>query len=77
MAGVPRPDGCYLEEMERCGAPAGRMRWRNSKGDRLYEWDSQHGHIEAYDKRGRHVGALDAISEEKIGEAVRGRTVDV
>jgi Cytotoxic len=34
-----------------------RARWEDKKN--IYEWDSQHGEVEKYDKRGRHLGAFD------------------
>jgi hypothetical protein len=36
-----------------------RMRWRTTDG-RILEWDYQHGAVEMYDKRGRHLGEFDA-----------------
>ncbi|AEJ13753.1 YD repeat protein [Pseudomonas putida S16] len=35
-----------------------RKRWRLPDGC-ICEWDSQHGEIEKYDRRGRHLGAFD------------------
>nr|WP_243636916.1 colicin E3/pyocin S6 family cytotoxin [Rhodococcus sp. Eu-32] len=55
----------------------GNSRWRNAEGSRLYEWDSTHGHIEAYNKRGHHVGVLDSETGQLIGAAVKGRSIDV
>lgn len=77
MAGVPRPNPCFLDEQVACGAPNGQKRWRNAKGDRYYEWDHTHGHIEVYNKRGRHLGALDAVTGELIKPPVRGRRIDL
>lgn len=77
MPGLPRPKLCFLDNQVPCGAPGGRKRRRNQRGDRYYEWDSLHGHIEAYTRRGHHVGVLDAVSGELIGDAVPGRRIDV
>ncbi|MBA0125086.1 hypothetical protein H0B56_05975 [Haloechinothrix sp. YIM 98757] len=77
MGGVPRPTPCFLDQMEPCGAPDGRKRWRNHNHDRYYTWDDVHGHIEVFNKRGRHIGALDAVTGELIGDAVPGRRIDV
>jgi hypothetical protein len=55
----------------------GVTRWRNEDGDRLYEYDSRHGHVEAYNSRGRHVGVLDVKSGVRIGGAKAGRKIDV
>ncbi|MBB5154118.1 hypothetical protein BJ970_001652 [Saccharopolyspora phatthalungensis] len=77
MAGVPRPQPCFLDTQHSCGATNGRKRWRNGRGDRYYEWDALHGHIEVYNKRGKHLGVLDAVSGEMISGPVRGRKIDV
>lgn len=42
-----------------------RPRWKDPKG-KIYEWDSQHGEIEKYNKRGKHEGVLDADTGESI-----------
>lgn len=54
----------------------GRSRWRNEDGTRYYEWDYTHGHIEAYDRNGFHVGVLDAAGEAIDGPK-KGRRIDV
>ncbi|WP_433827715.1 colicin E3/pyocin S6 family cytotoxin [Actinoplanes sp. CA-015351] len=56
---------------------SGNARWRNEDGSRIYEYDRLHGHVEAYSKRGRHVGVLDAQTGRTIGDAVPGRRIDV
>jgi hypothetical protein len=72
---IPRPsilDGCtYL------GAFDGERRWRSSDGQRLYTWDSLHGEIEVFNKRGRHLGAVDPITGSLRKIAVPGRKIDV
>ena len=35
-----------------------RKRWELPNGQ-IFEWDSQHGELEKYDKRGKHQGACD------------------
>jgi Cytotoxic len=35
-----------------------RQRWKSRSGS-IYEWDYQHGRVEVYDRRGRHVGEFD------------------
>lgn len=37
-----------------------RPRWKDKK--RIYEWDSQHGKVEVYDKNGKHLGEFDHIT---------------
>lgn len=72
MAGKPRPSPCFLDDKESF-ARDGRKIWKSADGDRLYTWDSLHGEIEVFNKRGHHLGVLDAVSGELIKPAVRGR----
>lgn len=74
MFRIPKPSPCYLDHCEKL-ALTGIQRWRDGK--RLLEWDSLHGHIEAYDKRGQHLGVLDAVTGRYISAAVKGRYIDV
>ncbi len=68
------PSPCFLDEKTPVHAKRDRKRWCDD--DRLYEWDSQHGEIEVYNKRGKHLGSLDPAGKW-IKEAVKGRTIDV
>jgi hypothetical protein len=52
-----------------------RRRWKDPDGT-IYEWDSQHGHVEVYDARGNHRGGYDAGSGAKISEADPARHVE-
>jgi hypothetical protein len=36
-----------------------RARWQDEDG-RILEWDYQHGAVEVYDRRGKHLGEFDA-----------------
>ena len=77
MSGKPIPSPCFLDRMEYLGFRRGERRWRSLEGERLYTWDSLHGEIEVFNKRGKHLGVLDAVTGELIGGPVRGRTIDV
>lgn len=48
-----------------------RKRWR-LPGGCICEWDSQHGEVEKYDKRGKHLGAFDP----NTGDALPGKGPD-
>ncbi|MGF6126003.1 hypothetical protein QF019_001192 [Pseudomonas frederiksbergensis] len=50
-----------------------RKRWKDRKG-RIYEWDSQHGAVEMYDKQGKHLGEFDPETGEQTKPAKPGRT---
>ena len=51
-----------------------RPRWKDDKGN-IYEWDSQHGEFEIYNKQGKHKGSYNPTSGEKK-PAVEGREVE-
>lgn len=74
---VPKPNPCYLDVCVALGFIAGERRWRNRDGTRLYTWDYLHGEIEVFDRRGHHLGVIDAVSGVPIKPAVKGRTIDV
>lgn len=52
-----------------------RKRWVDGKQN-IYEWDSQHGTLEMYDRRGRHLGEFDPKTRDKLKEADSTRRVD-
>ncbi|MBI2385006.1 MAG: hypothetical protein HYV14_03220 [Elusimicrobia bacterium] len=52
------------------------MRGRGAEKGRIYEWDSQHGELEVYDRRGRHIGVRDPNTGTWIKSAVPGRTIE-
>lgn len=77
VARINRPDPCYLDQMEYLGFKNGNMLWRSLCGRRYYTWDSLHGEIEVFNKRGRHLGVLEARTGVLIKDAVAGRSIDV
>ena len=76
MSPVSIPVDGFLATQVRLARKGGK-RWQSSDGNRLWEWDSLHGHVEGYNRRGWHIGVFDAESGERIGEAVKGRRIDV
>ncbi len=77
MASKPRPSPCFLDQMLPLKAVGGQKRWRSPDGKRLYTWDSRHGEIEVYDKRGRHWAVVHAITGKPIKPAKKGRRINV
>jgi hypothetical protein len=71
---IPRPG--FLDGCEPLGYIRGERRWRDQDG-RLYTWDALHGEIEVFDKRGRHIAALDAITGTMIKPNRKGRRIRV
>ncbi|TWB48962.1 polymorphic toxin-type HINT domain-containing protein [Nitrospirillum viridazoti] len=58
----------------------GLRNWRGktrTDGSRYYEWDYTHDNIEVYNNRGTHIGVMDPVSGEMIGDPVIGRTINV
>jgi hypothetical protein len=72
---IPRPS--ILDQFEYLGVFGGERRWRSDGGKRLYTWDSLHGEVEVFNRRGMHLGALDPINGDWVKEAVPGRRIDV
>ncbi len=75
MPYVPRPEPCFLDLFEFYKVIDGRKIYRSK--DRYFSWDELHGEIEVFDRRGFHLGALDAVSGALIKDAKRGRRLHV
>lgn len=70
------PDATKVNSKSRVqGGGSLRSRWKDRKG-RIYEWDSQHGAVEVYDKQGKHLGEFDPITGEQTKPADPGRKVE-
>jgi hypothetical protein len=76
VGGIPIPKTCFLHTCESLGAVNGKKRWRSQDSTRLYEWDSFHGEVEVYNKRGLHLGVQNPEGVF-IKDAIKGRTIDV
>ena len=50
-----------------------RKRWVDGSGN-IYEWDYQHGRLEMYDSKGKHVGEI-AVSGTQTKKADPARKV--
>lgn len=52
----------------------GKKTWKSINGKRLYQWDSQHGHVEVYSsKNGWHLGCVDKVTGRTIKSALKER----
>lgn len=71
------PEYGFLKNQTYLGHKNGQRLWTNHDRNRYFTWDRLHGEIEVYNKRGRHLGALDSISGVFIKNAVKGRKIDV
>lgn len=52
-----------------------RKRWKTRDGT-IYEWDSQHGTVEKYNKRGKHLGEFDPETGQQTKDADKSREVE-
>jgi hypothetical protein len=52
-----------------------RKRWKDKKGN-IYEWDSRHGTLEKYNKRGKHLGEFDPVTGKQTKPADKSRNVE-
>lgn len=77
MPSKPIPKPSFLDGCDYLGAFNRERRWRSVDGKRIFTWDSLHGEIEVFNKRGYHLGVLDAVTGAFIKDAVPGRTIDV
>ena len=77
MSGIPKPKPCFLDEQIKYGVRGGRQVWSSFDQSRFYTWDSLHGEIEVFNKRGWHIGALDAMTGKFIKPPVKGRKLNV
>ena len=64
MGGKPIPKPSILDQCKVVGIEGGKKVYRNQKGDRYYTWDSLHGELEVFNKRGRHLGVACPIKGE-------------
>lgn len=52
-----------------------RKRWKDKKGN-IYEWDSETGALEKYNKKGKHLGEYDPKSGKQTKPPKKGREVE-
>ena len=71
----PVPEDCFIQELERYFFK-GRHIWISNDRRFRFTWDSLHGEVEVYTRRGRHVCVLNCAGQQ-IGSAVKGRRIDV
>lgn len=77
MGGKNKPKPCFLDDKKYYGIREGKKVWRSSDDKRYYTWDSLHGEIEVFDKRGSHLGSANAVSGKLIKYPVKGRKIKV
>ncbi|MHC8337473.1 colicin E3/pyocin S6 family cytotoxin [Pseudomonas sp. HLT2-19-2] len=71
-----RVSGC--DQLVPCRPKKGgglRDRWKDEDGT-IYEWDSQHGALEKYNKRGKHLGEFNPDTGAQTRPANKTRAVE-
>jgi nucleoid-associated protein YgaU len=53
-----------------------RRRWRDQKAKEIFEWDYQHGTVEKYNTRGKHLGEFDATTGKQLKPANPARKIE-
>lgn len=76
MGGIPIPAYCFLHRCQFWKVVDGKKVWRSTSNDQFYTWDSLHGEVEVFNKRGRHLGAM-SPDGQYVKPPVRGRQIDV
>jgi hypothetical protein len=71
----PIPENCFIRHLERYFYQE-RNIWISNDRRFRFTWDSLHGEVEVYTRRGRHVGVMNC-NQQLIGSAVKGRRIDV
>lgn len=76
MAYIPAPERLPgFPDAERTEPKGRRRRWIDGE-DRILEWDYQHGTVEMYDRRGRHLGEFDPNSGQRLKPPDRTRRIE-
>jgi Cytotoxic len=76
---VPAPRSLKaFPNAERVEPKSIRRRWFDADNGYIYEWDYQHGRVERYDRRGRHLGEFDPETGAMTTKPANpGQTVEV
>lgn len=72
---IPKPS--FLDCCDCLGFISGAKRWRSKDGQKYFTWDSMHGEIEVFNKRGKHIAVFHPLTGKTIKYAVKGRVIDV
>ena len=76
MAYIPPPRELPgFPKARRTDPKSQRQRWVDDEGH-IFEWDYQHGAVEMYDPRGRHLGEFDYKTARQRKEPDPTRRID-
>jgi len=71
------PKGTILDNYIYYRVINGHKVWCKENKKRYFSWDSLHGEIEVFDLNGKHLGALNPFTGQKIKDAKKGRHLNV
>jgi hypothetical protein len=71
---MKRAKGKFLDALKKARSKGHRKRWQGN--DQIYEEDTQHGELEKYNQRGKHLGSVDPDTGEIVKAAVKGRSIE-
>lgn len=77
MGGIALPEDSFLKDLEVVMVAGGRKVWTTPDRDRYYTWDTLHGEVEVFNKRGKHLGAARPVTGELYKPADRRKSLDV
>ena len=61
-----------------CGTHVRDFAYRSPiTGACILECDSQHGEVEKYDKRGKHLGAFDPKTGKQLKDPIKNRRIEL
>jgi len=75
MGGQPIPKPSILDNCHVVGIEGGRKVYRDPDEALFYTWDSLHGELEVFNKRGIHIGVACHQTGIMLKPAVRGRRI--
>jgi hypothetical protein len=73
---IPAPDRLPGFPLARRTEPKSQRRRWLDEGGHILEWDYQHGAVEMYDSRGRHLGEFDPDSGTRQKGPDRARRIE-
>jgi len=72
---MKRAKGEFVDSLEKVKAKSARKRWQSAT--QVYEEDTQHGDLEKYNSRAKHMGSVDSESGEITKPPVKGRSIEI
>lgn len=77
VVSAEKPKPCFLDNCLKYKVEGNFQIYKDKYEPRFYTWDFTHGEIEVFNKQGKHVGVIDAITGEPIKPPVRGRKINL